>query len=182
MKALNNYCGGAAYASLAEAVAIGRRYGLSTDVMLEVINTSTGRSFTSQSVFAEEVATGRYASGFLLSLLAKDVGIAAALAAEAGVEAPVCDLVTSPPRDGARRAWRGRLTTPRRTSPGSRTASSQSRPTGSSSRIRAAEASESGARGSRANSHSSTPSSRMIHFAGTGLTSTKAASTSAWSS
>ena len=95
MKALNNYCGGAAYASLAEAVAIGHRYGLSTDVMLDVINTSTGRSFTSQSVFAEEVATGRYASGFLLSLLAKDVGIAAALAAEAGVEAPVCDLVTA---------------------------------------------------------------------------------------
>jgi 3-hydroxyisobutyrate dehydrogenase len=95
MKALNNYCGGAAYASLAEAVAIGRRYGLSTDVMLDVINTSTGRSFTSQSVFAEEVATGRYASGFLLSLLAKDVGIAAALAADAGVQAPVCDLVTA---------------------------------------------------------------------------------------
>jgi 3-hydroxyisobutyrate dehydrogenase len=95
MKALNNYCGGAAYASLAEAVAIGKRYGLSPEVMLDVINTSTGRSFTSQSVFAEEVVTGRYASGFLLSLLAKDVGIAAALAAEAGVEAPVCDLVRS---------------------------------------------------------------------------------------
>jgi 3-hydroxyisobutyrate dehydrogenase len=93
MKALNNYCGGAGYAVLAEALAIGQHFGLSGDVMLEVLNTSTGRSFNSEVVFKDEVVPGRYASGFALQLLAKDVSIAAALAAEAQLDAPVCQLV-----------------------------------------------------------------------------------------
>jgi len=94
MKALNNYCGGAAYATLAEALAIGQRFGLRGEVMLDVINTSTGRSFNSEVVFKDEVVPGRYGTGFALALLAKDVSIAASLAAASGIEAPVCELVS----------------------------------------------------------------------------------------
>jgi 3-hydroxyisobutyrate dehydrogenase len=94
MKALNNYLGATAYAAAAEALEIGTRFGLEPETMIEVVNASTGRSFNSESVFAEHVLPGRYATGFALGLMAKDVGIAAKLADAAGVDSPVCELVS----------------------------------------------------------------------------------------
>jgi 3-hydroxyisobutyrate dehydrogenase len=94
MKALNNYCGATAYSATAEALAIGQRFGLSGEVMLDVLNNSTGRSFNTEVVFKDEVVPGRYATGFALGLLAKDVGIAAALAESSGLETPICELVS----------------------------------------------------------------------------------------
>jgi 3-hydroxyisobutyrate dehydrogenase len=93
MKALNNFLGAAAYATLAEALRIGEFFGLEPVGMLEVINSSTGRSFNSEVVFPQDVVTGRYGTGFALGLLAKDAGIAAALAEAAEVDAPACRLV-----------------------------------------------------------------------------------------
>ena len=61
--------------------------------MLEVFNASTGRSFNTEHVLKEDVVTGRYGTGFALGLLAKDVGIAAALAAAVEVDAPALRLV-----------------------------------------------------------------------------------------
>lgn len=94
MKALNNYCGATSYAATAEALAIGQHFGLRGEVMLDVLNAASGRSFNTEVVFKDEVVPGRYASGFALALLAKDVGIAASLAASSGLEAPVCGLVS----------------------------------------------------------------------------------------
>jgi 3-hydroxyisobutyrate dehydrogenase len=93
MKALNNFLGGAAYATLAEALRIGEYFGLEPEGMLDVINHSTGRSFNSEVVFPQDVVTGRYGTGFALGLLAKDVAIAATLAEAAGLDAPACRLV-----------------------------------------------------------------------------------------
>jgi 3-hydroxyisobutyrate dehydrogenase len=93
LKALNNYLAATAYAAAAEALEIGRAFGLEPQTMVDVVNTSTGRSFTSEHVIGEHVVPGTYATGFALGLLAKDVGIAAALAREAGIDAPVCALV-----------------------------------------------------------------------------------------
>jgi 3-hydroxyisobutyrate dehydrogenase len=95
MKALNNFCGAAAYAATAEALAVGGRFGLRPEVMIEILNSSTGRSFNSESVFRDEVVPGRYASGFALALLAKDVAIAASLAGSSGLETPLCEVVNS---------------------------------------------------------------------------------------
>ena len=118
MKALNNFCGAAAYATLAEALAIGQHFGLEPEVMLDVINTSTGRSFNTEVVFKEEVVTGRYATGFALALLAKDVGIAASLADAAGVDD--ARAAASGRASAGRRGRRGSVPpapiTPRRTS------------------------------------------------------------------
>ena len=94
MKALNNFVGGTAYAAVAEALAIGRRFGLAPTTMIDVLNASTGRSFNTEHVFAEHVLTGAYATGFALGLLAKDVGIAASLAASSEVDAPLVQLVS----------------------------------------------------------------------------------------
>ena len=93
MKALNNFCAAAGYAALAEALVLGRDFGLTPSTMVEIVNESTGRSFVSEVVFREEVITGRYATGFALGLLAKDVTIAAGLAEGSEFDAPVCELV-----------------------------------------------------------------------------------------
>jgi 3-hydroxyisobutyrate dehydrogenase len=93
MKALNNFCAAAAYAALAEALVLGREFGLEPSTMVEIVNNSTGRSFLSDVVFPEEVVTGRYGTGFALGLLAKDVTIAAGIAEGSGVDAPLCRLV-----------------------------------------------------------------------------------------
>ena len=80
LKALNNYLAAAAYAATAEALAVGQAYGLDPETLISVVNTSTGRSFSTEHVYAEHVVTGRYATGFAAGLLAKDVAIAADIA------------------------------------------------------------------------------------------------------
>jgi 3-hydroxyisobutyrate dehydrogenase len=92
MKALNNVIGAATYCVTAEALVIGQRFGLDPQTMIAIINASTGRSFVSESVFAAEVLTGRYGSGFALGLMAKDVHIARSVAAAAETDAPVLAL------------------------------------------------------------------------------------------
>ena len=93
MKALNNFLGAAAYTAAAEALSIGHEFGLDPRVMLDVVNTSSGRSFNTEVVLKDDVITGRYGTGFALGLLAKDVGIAADLADAVGVDAPACQLM-----------------------------------------------------------------------------------------
>jgi 3-hydroxyisobutyrate dehydrogenase len=93
MKALNNFLGASAYTTAVEALAIGKAFGLDPRVMLDVVNSSTGRSFNTEVVLKDDVITGKYGTGFALGLLAKDVGIAAALAESVGVDAPACQLV-----------------------------------------------------------------------------------------
>lgn len=92
MKALNNVVGAATYCATAEALVIGERFGLDPRTMIDIINASTGRSFVSELVFAPEVLTGRYGSGFALGLMAKDVRIARSVAAAAATDAPILAL------------------------------------------------------------------------------------------
>jgi 3-hydroxyisobutyrate dehydrogenase len=92
MKALNNVIGAATYCVTAEALVIGQRSGLDPQTMIAIINASTGRSFVSETVFAAEVLTGRYGSGFALGLMAKDVHIARSVAAAAEADAPAVAL------------------------------------------------------------------------------------------
>lgn len=93
MKALNNFCAAAGYAALAEALVLGREFGLAPSTMVEIVNNSTGRSFVSEAVFGDAVVTGRYDTGFALGLLAKDVTIAAGIAEGSDADAPLCRLV-----------------------------------------------------------------------------------------
>lgn len=93
MKAANNYAAAATYAATAEALSMGKRFGLDPKQMVEIINVSTGRSFVSELVMGQNVVTGAYATGFALALLTKDVGIAERLGKEIGVDAPLSRLV-----------------------------------------------------------------------------------------
>jgi 3-hydroxyisobutyrate dehydrogenase len=94
MKCLNNFLAGASFAAASEAMTIGRKFGLDPEVMADVVNVSTGRSFVSENLLKQHVLSGTYGTGFALGLLAKDVKIAADLAEQIGVDAPVGRLVS----------------------------------------------------------------------------------------
>ncbi len=93
MKALNNYVAAAGFTAAAEALIVGAKFGLDPAVMVEILNASTGRNFSTEYTMKEHVVPRKFATGFALGLLAKDVGIAADLADAIGVEAPVCRLL-----------------------------------------------------------------------------------------
>jgi 3-hydroxyisobutyrate dehydrogenase len=93
MKALNNFVLGAGFAAAAEALVVGAKFGLAPDVMLKVLNASSGRNVSTETVLVQEVLTRRFAANFTFGLFAKDLGIAAGLASSLQVEAPLSALV-----------------------------------------------------------------------------------------
>jgi len=88
VKALNNYLGAAGTLAGFEVLRVARAFGLDPRPMLEAINASTGRNSTTERKIPQQVLTGAFASGFKLSLMAKDVAIAAGLARDLGLETP----------------------------------------------------------------------------------------------
>ncbi len=90
MKALNNFMSGTGFLAAIETLVIGRRFGLDPSVMMDVINESTGRNFHTANVMRQEVISRRFGTRFLLGLLAKDVKIAADLAEDLRIHAPLC--------------------------------------------------------------------------------------------
>jgi 3-hydroxyisobutyrate dehydrogenase len=93
MKSLNNYIAAATFAASAEALLIGKRFGLDPRTMFDIVSVSTGRSFISEVVMREHVIPGRFNTGFSVGLLAKDVRIAADLGEAMKLDAPVLRLV-----------------------------------------------------------------------------------------
>lgn len=73
LKLANNFLSATALAATSEAIAFGRSVGLDMATMLEVLDTSSGRSAATNDKFPNEVLTGRYASGFANTLMAKDL-------------------------------------------------------------------------------------------------------------
>ena len=87
LKLANNFLSAVALAATSEAVAFGVSVGLDMDVMLEVLNASSGQSQATTDKFPNHVLTGRYAAGFANTLMAKDLRLYLE-AAEARPEAP----------------------------------------------------------------------------------------------
>lgn len=94
MKALNNYVSAAGLIATAEALVVGRRFGLDPAVMTRVLNASTGRNNTTENKVERFMLSGKFDSGFALSLMDKDVGMARALAEELGIAAEELSLVS----------------------------------------------------------------------------------------
>jgi 3-hydroxyisobutyrate dehydrogenase len=92
MKALNNYVSAAAFEATSEALLIGKRFGIDPTQLIDILNVSTGRTFHSELSMKDHVIGGRHAAGFLLALAAKDVRIAAGLAAALKIRAPMLEL------------------------------------------------------------------------------------------
>ena len=79
-KALNNLVSAATMSITVEALVIAEAFGISARVMTEVLNSSSGRSNTSESKLVQFMTSGSFDSGFALQLMAKDVGLAIGLA------------------------------------------------------------------------------------------------------
>lgn len=94
MKALNNYVAAAGFAAASEALIVGEEFGLDPSVMIDIMNVSTGRNFSTESTIKSQVLTRDFASGFALALLAKDVKIAADLAKGIGLDVPLTQLTS----------------------------------------------------------------------------------------
>jgi len=76
MKALNNLVSAGGFLIGVEAIAMGKRFGLDPEIMVDVFNASTGMNNSTQKKFKQFVLSGKYNSGFSLDLMVKDLGIA----------------------------------------------------------------------------------------------------------
>jgi 3-hydroxyisobutyrate dehydrogenase len=80
MKALNNYLSAASLASASEAIMAGKRFGLDPDLMVEILNVSSGRSNSTETKFPLYILNREFNSGFAIGLLAKDLRLAREIA------------------------------------------------------------------------------------------------------
>jgi 3-hydroxyisobutyrate dehydrogenase len=87
LKALNNLVSAAGFLAAAEALLIGRRFGLEPDVMVDVFNASTARNNSTENKFKQFVFSRRFSSGFALDLMVKDLATALDLADATGTPA-----------------------------------------------------------------------------------------------
>jgi 3-hydroxyisobutyrate dehydrogenase len=92
MKALNNFVSGAGFIAVCEAMIVGKRFGLDPAVMMEVLNASTGRNFTTEHSM-HRIVNRSFDTNFQLALFTKDLKIAAEMGEEAGPPSPLTTLV-----------------------------------------------------------------------------------------
>jgi 3-hydroxyisobutyrate dehydrogenase len=97
-KALNNLVSAATISITVEALALAESFGISPATMTQVLNSSSGRTNTSENKVARFMTSGSFDSGFSLQLMAKDVGIATDLAHALSRRAEIAD--------GGARQWR----------------------------------------------------------------------------
>lgn len=86
MKAVNNALLAVNILAVAEGLAALTKAGVNSRLALDVLNSSSGRSFVSEQLIPERVLTGAFPRTFRLALLHKDAGIAVDLLKEQGVE------------------------------------------------------------------------------------------------
>jgi 3-hydroxyisobutyrate dehydrogenase len=84
VKALNNLLSATHLLATSEALLTAEAFGLDPVVVLDAINTSSGRSGSTERKWPDFVLTGRFDSGFSLRLMVKDMRIAAELAHATG--------------------------------------------------------------------------------------------------
>lgn len=92
VKLVGNSIMGTNVAVLAEAMCIGAKAGVPTDVMLEVLK-NTGAASKMLDIRGPNIVSGDYSAQFMLKLLYKDLGLALDTASENSVPLPIISLV-----------------------------------------------------------------------------------------
>ncbi|KEF62506.1 uncharacterized protein A1O9_00479 [Exophiala aquamarina CBS 119918] len=93
MKTLNNYTSAASIIALSDALVTGQKFGLDPVQMIDVLNVGTGRNFSTSDSYATDALPRKYASGFQLALLIKDVGISKEVFEKLGFDTDMPDLI-----------------------------------------------------------------------------------------
>ena len=94
LKAVNNALLAMHIWGTAEGLVMLEKMGVRSEVALEVINTSSGRSNSSMNLFPERVLNRSFPRTFRLALLDKDVGIAADLATQLEIPADLLRMTS----------------------------------------------------------------------------------------
>ena len=89
MKALNNLLSAIGLVAASEVLAIGVKQGLDPQVMLDVLNASTGGNHATRVKMSRFVLSRAFDSGFSMRLMVKDLQTALALARETGTPVPM---------------------------------------------------------------------------------------------
>ncbi len=95
MKTLNNYVSAAGLYAALDALVIGCEYGLDPMAMLNVLNVSTGRNFSTEQTLKFHAVPRDFDTGYTLALLVKDLRIASSVADDAGFDAETFGLLLS---------------------------------------------------------------------------------------
>ena len=88
-KLVNNMLVAAHMITTGEAIRLAEAAGVDAEAALAVVNAATGRSGISEVHFPRWIMSNRFDSGFSAGLMRKDVGLAADLAAETGLDLPL---------------------------------------------------------------------------------------------
>ncbi|MDJ0389518.1 NAD(P)-dependent oxidoreductase [Roseomonas sp. E05] len=92
-KLVNNLLVAAHLITAGEAMRLSEAAGLPAEAALKVVNAATGRSAVSEVMLPRWVLPGSFDSGFSAGLMRKDIRLAAALAAELGLDLPLAAQV-----------------------------------------------------------------------------------------
>ena len=91
VKALNNLMSATHLLASSEALRTAEAFGLDLGIVLDVVNTSSGRSGSTENKWPNFVIPETYDSGFSVELMVKDMRIALGLASAAGVDAKLAE-------------------------------------------------------------------------------------------
>lgn len=92
MKSLNNLVSAGGFLIGIEAMLIGQQFGLDPEVVVDVLNASTGMNNSTQKKFKQFVLSRGFNSGFGLDLMVKDLGIALGMGDDTGTPTPFASL------------------------------------------------------------------------------------------
>jgi 3-hydroxyisobutyrate dehydrogenase-like beta-hydroxyacid dehydrogenase len=94
MKLCNNFLSAAAMTATSEAMVMGVKAGLDPRIMLEVINSGTGRNTATEDKFGRVVLPGTFNLGFTVGLMTKDLKLCLGEGKSLGVPMQVAEAVT----------------------------------------------------------------------------------------
>jgi 3-hydroxyisobutyrate dehydrogenase-like beta-hydroxyacid dehydrogenase len=89
MKSLNNLITAVTFMATGEGLIAGKRAGLDPARMIDVLNLSTGMSWTSQTHFKQRIFNRQFDDPFKLDLMVKDIGIALDVAKARDIDLPL---------------------------------------------------------------------------------------------
>lgn len=93
LKAINNYLSATSLYATTEAMMLIKKLGIDQKVALEIINSSSGQSFSTHYKFPSFILPRSFNSGFSLDLLLKDVGMVTNIAKDMKVPVLLASLV-----------------------------------------------------------------------------------------
>lgn len=94
MKIVNNLMLGCNMAAMAEALNLGRKFGLSIETMDNIVSISSGRSYVSDNKIKNFIMDGNYDGGFAIALQHKDLRLALDAANDIGAPLMMGSIAT----------------------------------------------------------------------------------------